>query len=269
MIINTTTYNKRIAIPYDPDEPCGYQPRPAGTLKPRSIIVHTTNGRHGSTLASEARYIMNSREISAHYLIGKHGEIIQFLDPVRDIAYHAGCVKAMLYSNVYTIGIEIHNTPTEGHITTDQQLALTTLVEMLMNQFNIPRSNIETHRAVAIFCKGHKLAGKLGRKIDPSGFPNEEFYPWRETLNNRSYRTFRVTSAKGVNIRQSPQVNDHNIAGTLNYNDTFMSDVIKIDELNQTINGSNKWAHILKGTSNGMSVDQLGFVHLSNLQEQP
>lgn len=269
MNIDKVRYNKRIAIPYDPDEACGYQPRPTGTLKPRAIIIHTTNGKHGSTLDQEAKYIRDSRTISAHYLVGKNGEIIQFLDPVRDIAYHAGCVKAMMYSNLYAIGIEMHNTPTEGHITDAQKNVLTELVEMLMSQFNIARSNIETHRAVAIFCKGHQLAGKLGRKIDPSGFPNNEFYAWRDTLNNRSYRTFRVKSAKGVNIRQSPQVNDHNIAGTLAYNDTFLSDVIKVDELNETINGSNKWAHIFKGVSNGIAVDQLGFVHLSNLEEQP
>jgi hypothetical protein len=76
-----------------------------------------------------------------------------------------------------------------------------------------------------------------------------------------------VINTRGVNVRQSPQVNDHNIAGTLQYNDTFIGDVIKKDELGKFINGSNEWVHILKGTSRGLPVDQLGFVHKSNLQK--
>ncbi len=267
MNIDILTYAKQLAIPYDPEKDCGYQPRPTGTLKPRTLIVHTTNGNKGTTFAQEARYIMNSRKISSHYLIGKDGRIAQFLNPAKYIAYHAGCVISTAYSNPYSIGIEIHNTPTEGHITIYQQESLTWLVELLMQQFNIPRSNIETHRYVAVFCKGHNLAGKKGRKIDPSGFPDNEFYAWRNTLNVANYMTFKVMQPKGVNIRQSPQVNDYNVAGTLEYNDVFTSDAIKLDELGQTINGSNKWAHILKGMSNGKPVDQLGFVHLSNLEE--
>lgn len=265
MNINTTTYDKTKAIPYDPEKDCGYQPRPKGILIPRSIIIHTTNGKKGTTLASEARYIRYSRDIAAHYLIGKHGEIIQFLDPRLWIAYHAGCVKATLWSNVYAIGIEMHNTPTEGHITQAMQGSLDTLVRHLMAQFTIPAINIDTHRNVAVFCKGHKLAGKLGRKIDPSGFPDNEFYAWRNQLTAPTVMKFRVTNARGVNVRQSPQVNNTNIAGVLEYNDVFISDVLKDDELNQVINGSKQWAHILKGMSNGKSVDNLGFVHLSNL----
>lgn len=273
MFIDTTTYDKTVAIPYNPDKACGYQPRPVGRITPRAIIVHTTNGKKGTTFAQEANYIQDSRAISAHFLIGKDGRIVRFLDPKYWIAYHAGCVKATLWSNIYAIGIEMHNTPTEGHITTPMQESLDWLVRQLMHDYSIPNTSIDTHRNVAVYCKNHKLAGQLGRKIDPSGFPDNEFYAWRNSLAAITppvLTTYRVANVKGVNVRQSPQVNDHNIAGVLYYNDIFTSDSIKIDELGETHTGSmgtsNQWAHIYKGMSQGKAVDQLGFVSLSNLQ---
>lgn len=270
--IDTTTYAKQKAIPYNPERnDNGYQPRPSGTLRPRTVMVHTTNGRKGSTFHAEAKYIQTSRAISSHYLIGKDGRIVQFLDPKYWIAYHAGCVKATAWSNLFSIGIEMHNTPSEGHVPQPMVDALDWLVRQLMREYNIIATNVDTHRNTAVYCNNHALAGKKGRKIDPSIWPDEEFYAWRSLLAPAPvYTTYKVINPRGVNVRQSPQVNSNNIAGVLYYNDTFDSDVLKIDELNQTHTGaagsSNLWAHIYKGTSMGMPVDHLGFVSLSNLQ---
>lgn len=255
MDINKTTYNKARRTSN------GYQIRPKGRLKIRSVMVHTTNGRKGTTLTQEANYIANSDEISSHYLVGKKGEIIEFLDPELYVAYHAGCVKATAFSNPFCIGIEMHNTPSEGHCTDLQLYALDWLVLNLIEHFSIPKHYIETHRAVAVYCKGHKLAGKLGRKIDPSGFPDNEFYAWRDTLYGKQYRVI----SEVVNVRQSPQVNNYNIAGKLYKDDTFFSAVQKVDELGQYIKGVNIWAHLTRGTSRGKDVSGLGFVHTSNL----
>lgn len=267
IIIDTRTYDKTKAIPYNPEIQCGYQPRPAGRLAPRSILVHTTNGNKGSSFHAEANYITYSRSISAHYLIGKDGRIVQFIDPKYWIAYHAGCVKATTWSNPYAIGIEMHNTPTEGHVPAATITSLDWLVRELMRDYNIPATNVDTHRNTAVYCG----TSTLGRKIDPSLWPDNEFYAWRNTLSPAMLMTtYRVINSRGVNVRQSPQVNDHNIAGVLYYNDTFQSDTLKVDELGQTHTGvagsSNLWAHIYKGTSMGKPVDQLGFVSLSNLQ---
>lgn len=270
--IDTTSYAKQLAIPYNPErDDNGYQPRPTGTLRPRSIIVHTTNGKAGSTFAAEANYIRYSRAISSHYLIGKDGHIVQFLDPRYWIAWHAGCVKATLWSNPFSIGIEMHNTPTEGHVSAAMVSALDWLVRELMRDFSIIATSVDTHRNVAVYCRDHPLAGQLGRKIDPSIWPDSEFYTWRSTLAPaQSYTTYKVINPKGVNVRQSPQVNPLNIAGVLYYGDTFQSDVLKVDEKGETHTGvsgsSNLWAHLYKGTSMGQPVDGLGFVSLSNLQ---
>jgi len=272
MQIDTTSFDKRKAVPYDPERSDnGYQPRPFGRLAPKSIIVHTTNGHAGTSFYSEARYIQLSRAISAHYLIGKDGTIVQFLDPRSYIAYHAGCVKAQLWTNNFAIGIEMHHTTTEGPISIATKSALDWLVRQLMRDYTIPAQNIDTHRNVAVFCPGSVNAGKLGRKIDPSGFPDNEFYAWRSTLVAAGqYTTYRVINPRGVNVRQQPKVS-MNIAGILLYGDTFESDVLKVDEKGETHTGvagsSNQWAHIYRGISEGKPVDQLGFVSLSNLQQ--
>jgi N-acetylmuramoyl-L-alanine amidase-like protein len=277
MYIERNAYNKAQHIPYDPTEACGYQPRPLGRLSIRAIIDHTTNGKIGTSLHQEANYILNSREISSHYLIGKQGQIIEFLDPVKYIAYHAGCVRSIAFSNLFSIGVEMHNTPLEGDCTTLQLLALDWLVRDLIQRFSIKKEYIETHRAVAIYCKGHPLAGKSGRKIDPSGFPDDKFYAWRDRLYATDYKPvpviippiehfieYKVISTV-INIRQSPEVRDDNIAGKLYKDDTFLSIAQKVDKQGKYIKGKNTWAHVTKGISRGKDISGLGFVHTSNL----
>lgn len=264
MYIDKVSYNKAQRIPYNPNRACGYMPRPLGRLDIRAAIIHTTNGRKGTTLHQEAEYITTSRNISAHYLIGKQGQIIQFLDPSLYIAYHAGCVKSTVFSNVFAIGIEMHNTPSEGHCTSAQLESLDELVRYLISKYDIQERYIETHRGVAVFCSG-KNKGKLGRKIDPSGFPNNEFYAWRSTLYTKVSITKYKVIAREVNIRSSPQINPKNIVGTLSYGDTFTSIALLHDELGQVIKGVNTWAHVTWGIHNGIKVDGLGFVHVSNL----
>jgi N-acetylmuramoyl-L-alanine amidase-like protein len=264
MQIDKTTYNKSQITPYNRNnESNGYQPRYTGG--PKSILIHTTNGNVGSTLEAEANYIARSMVIAAHYFIGKKGEIIEFLDPVKYIAYHAGCVNDPLFGNVNAVGIEMHNTPAEGECTTDQLSALDWLVRtILLPTYKIPYRNIERHRTVAVYCG----TTKTGRKIDPSGFSDEKFIIWRNSL--AGLMRFRVINPSNVYIRQSPQVNATNIAGHLLYKDEFVSDVLKTDELGETHPGtagySNQWAHILHGVSQGKPMDGLGFVSLSNLQ---
>lgn len=224
----------------------GYNTRPAIMSKYRSIIVHTTNSpRSGTTFSSEALYLMRSTTASAHYLIGKEGRITQILDPCRYIAWHTGNVRASKYTNSYAIGIEMHNTPAEGHCTTLQLSALDWLVRKLLTEYVIDPLLVETHRYVAV---------PVGRKIDPSGFPNSAFYAWRKTL---TYTKYQVINPRGINIRQAPNINAP-IAGILAYNEVFFSDGINIDENNQYINGVNTWAHMS---------NHFGFVHMSNLKK--
>jgi hypothetical protein len=257
-LIDTFTYDKARLHPLKKGVLRGYQARDPRLSKYKSIIVHTTNGKKGSTFHGEAMYLVNSNIVSAGYLIGKDGRIARILDPVLYTAWHTGNTRATLYSNPYAIGIEMHRTPEEGHITTQQFTSLDWLVRQLLQGFAIDPRYVDTHRYVAI---------PAGRKIDPSGFSDAEFYAWKATFFKPQPidSMYRVNNIKGIFVRQSPQVNDHNVAGTLNYNDIFIGGDIKNDELGEYRQGTNKWIHLKKGTSNGVPVDGLGFIHMSNV----
>jgi N-acetylmuramoyl-L-alanine amidase len=86
----------------------------AGRLgqRPRGVVVHTTVG----TFASTASWFENEDSgVSAHYLVGLDGSVMQFVDE-RDAARHAGKVSnptAELYDgtdpNLYTVGVEFED----------------------------------------------------------------------------------------------------------------------------------------------------------------
>ena len=93
---------------------------------------------------------------SAHYLIGRDGEIINLV-PVEYKAWHAGKSEwnGKKYCNNWMIGIEMVATATSGY-TDEQYLALDKLTEQLRAEYNIPWDNIVGHEDVA-----------PGRKKDP------------------------------------------------------------------------------------------------------
>lgn len=178
MNINTTTYNK--AAIYNPDGYHGYGPvTKNGPAKRKleeiySIIIHTTNGAKGSTFENEAGFLYRSPNVSAHYINGKAGQVVQILDP-EWIAWHAGMVNDNDCDNYNSIGIENHITVGEEW-TPEMHASLTELVTYLLRQYKSIRK-IVTHRSVAVFSNG-----KLGRKVDPSGFDDQAFVLWRDQL---------------------------------------------------------------------------------------
>lgn len=253
MNIDLTTFNKsRRGIGN------GFDNRTGG-VKPITVIVHTTNGAKGSLFLSEANYIYNSNKIAAHYLVGKDGRIVQFLDP-KYRAWHAGAVNDSRFNNNNSIGIEVHYTPGEGAWTSAMHSALTELVKQLDHTYKIQSPDlIETHRRVAI---------PKGRKIDPSGFIDPEFYVWRNRLfiPTTSLPVVRyMVIAPEVYVRTSPCVLKTNIAGKLYKGDIFTSSALKIDECGGSVRGINTWAHTTQGTSHDKPIDGLGFVHTANL----
>jgi len=163
--VDTTTYPKAQRHP----QRHGYQLRGAA---PTSVVLHTTNNRRkGTPFDAEARFLLNSPDVSAHYLIGKDGRIVQFLDPRAYQAWHAGAAWDP-FRNARSIGIELH--VSVGEAPMDAQLAAAAaLVRQLAAQFGIPAERIETHRAVAL---------PPGRKTDPEGWSDAAFSGWRARL---------------------------------------------------------------------------------------
>lgn len=165
MVIDTFTYRKDTAHP----QRWGYQLR--GSARPSSIIIHTTSNRRPTQFETEATFLRDSADVSAHYLVGKDGRIVQFLAPDKYQAWHAGAAIEA-FTNVHSVGIEHHVSVGEAW-TTAQHAASDWLVRDLMSRYGIARGLVDMHRAVAL---------PKGRKADPAGWDDDSFYAWRNGL---------------------------------------------------------------------------------------
>jgi hypothetical protein len=255
MNVDSATYDK--ARLYPPGD--GYSTR---VLTPTSIVIHTTNGQRGSSFAAEANFIYRSQDISSHYLIGKDGQIVQFLDAARYVAWHAGvCTPA--FTNNRSIGYECHHAIGEAW-TNAQRDALAWVVKRDIERFGIEERMIETHRKIAL---------PAGRKVDPSDWADADFYAWRAGLYTAStpqpapqapqgrLLTFRVrprvtASAREDKRRPGPNEPDNvALGGTATYP---AGTVLQGYEVRgQTIAGDDRWLWL---------VSQIGFVHYSSLE---
>ena len=150
----------------------GYELRIAA---PTAIIVHSTSSLTKNTaFLAEAKFLYESSLVSAHYLIGKDGAIVRFLDPRKWAAWHAGnTIPAFL--NQRSIGIELHHSVGDPPYSWAQLDALAALLRSLWGLFDIPIEHIETHGQVA-------LPGPYIRKRDPSDMPYAAFRAFRANL---------------------------------------------------------------------------------------
>jgi N-acetylmuramoyl-L-alanine amidase len=84
-------------------------------MKPVAIVIHVMDG---SLTGTDSWFASEHSEVSAHYGIGKSGEVHQYVDEA-DTAFHCGIVKNPTWTglyrapgrqainpNLYTIGIE-------------------------------------------------------------------------------------------------------------------------------------------------------------------
>lgn len=131
--------------------------------KPNFVVLHhTAQPNLEQTLFTFS--LKRSSESSAHYVVGRNGEVYQMLnDYVR--SYHAGAGKwgNITDMNSSSIGIEIDNNGSEPF--SDAQIdALTKLLDVLKKKYGIPQSNFIGHSDVA-----------PGRKQDPS-----KYFPWKK-----------------------------------------------------------------------------------------
>lgn len=159
-----TTYQKNFKHPHGH----GYNATP--TRAPMSVVIHSTNGRKGSSFAGEAKFLRESPTVSAHYLVGKAGQIALIL-PEQMSAWHAGAAISP-FGNARSIGIELHHAVGEDYPRAQME-ALTWLVKDIITRLDIEEPAIDTHRAIAL---------PTGRKVDPSDWNDEDFYRWRAEL---------------------------------------------------------------------------------------
>lgn len=103
------------------------------------------------------------RKISAHFVIGKQGEVIQMV-PVELRAWHAGIsqLDGMEHVNDYSVGIEMVNrNDGKDPYTEAQMLAVAGIIRFVRSRYAIPDARLVSHAEIAL---------PSGRKNDPTGF---------------------------------------------------------------------------------------------------
>lgn len=139
-----------------------WQPSPNfDQRRPNLVIIHHTGD---DTLEQALRTLSSpERKVSAHYLIGRDGRIVQLVEESAR-AWHAGKSwwGGITDINSVSLGIELDNNGHEPF--TDAQIdSLLDLLADIRQRYHIPPANFIGHADVA-----------PARKDDPSGF-----FPWQ------------------------------------------------------------------------------------------
>lgn len=138
-----------------------WQPSPNyDERRPNFVILHQTTNE---TVERALRTLTDpAKKVSAHYLIGRDGALIQLVDE-RQRAWHAGASwwGGNTDLNSSSIGIELDNTGEEPFAEAQIESLLVLLAD-LRQRYRIPAANILAHGDVA-----------PRRKVDPS-----RYFPW-------------------------------------------------------------------------------------------
>ncbi len=129
--------------------------------KPNYVIIHHTG--QDSVDQTLQTFTVPHTEVSAHYVIGRDGEVYQMLnDYVR--AWHAGAGTwgSLTDMNSISLGVELDNNGKEP-FSEPQIHSLLTLLDTLKQRYNIPTANFIGHADIA-----------PSRKVDPSAL-----FPWK------------------------------------------------------------------------------------------
>jgi N-acetylmuramoyl-L-alanine amidase len=129
--------------------------------RPNLVVLHHTS--NDSLERALATLTNPARKVSAHYLIGRDGEIVRLVEE-KERAWHAGASwwGGNTDVNSSSIGIELDNDGFEPFANA-QIDALLALLADITQRYGIPGANVVGHADVA-----------PGRKADPSAR-----FPWR------------------------------------------------------------------------------------------
>lgn len=129
--------------------------------KPNFVILHHTS--QNSVAQTVRTFQLEHTKVSAHYIVGKDGQIIQMLNDY-ERAWHAGRSKwgPVTDLNSVSIGIELDNNGNEPFPEV-QINTLLVLLDTLKTKYQIPQINFLAHGDIA-----------PGRKNDPNSF-----FPWK------------------------------------------------------------------------------------------
>ena len=156
--------------------------------KIKFIIIHYTGMQ--SERACIKRLTSNKSQVSAHYLIGKKGNITNLVDE-KKTAWHAGKTKWKNFTNLNdrSIGIELVN---KGHqfgyesFSKKQIIKLILVCKTLIKKYKIKKTNILGHSDIAPL-----------RKKDPG-----EKFPWH-FLSKKKIGYWHNVNKKNTNNKNS------------------------------------------------------------------
>lgn len=182
---------------------------------PITIVIHIMEG----TLAGTDSWFKNpASQVSAHYGIGKAGEIHQYVKET-DTAWHAGRVSspswkliktsgtAFINPNYYTVGIE-HEGNEETEWTDAMYISSAEMIKAISNRWNIPldRDHVIGHHEIYAVktCPGHKV--DLNKLITlAGGNPIHEPVDVNEIV--KVMQSGKVTTISNLNMRKEPNSN--------------------------------------------------------------
>lgn len=107
------------------------------------IVLHCTEGSLASALAEFQRN--DSRKVSAHYVIDRNGDIYQMVND-------ADCANHCMGANAGSIGIEHVGGETDA-LAAPQAAASAALIRWLLQEHQIPRTNIFGHDFTPGYCR--------------------------------------------------------------------------------------------------------------------
>lgn len=177
--------------------------KPRESKKIKFIIIHYTGMQ--SEGESIKRLIKKKSKVSAHYLIGRKGNVIKMVEE-SNIAWHAGKSRWKNHKNLnsQSIGIELVN---KGHrygyenFSKKQILHLKILIKFLIKKYKIKYENILGHSDIAPL-----------RKTDPG-----EKFPWHlfnkkiNYVQNVDKKIFKILKLKKNKLRNYFFSNLHKI----------------------------------------------------------
>jgi N-acetyl-anhydromuramyl-L-alanine amidase AmpD len=140
----------------------------SGEWKIDTLVLHNTAGGWAGALATLSD---PKKEVSAHYLVARSGNVYQLVPESRR-AWHAGNRLV----NDRSIGIEVEAYDAARGMTPPQEASLIELVRDVVQRNNIPTENIIPHRKVrATACPGFIwVTDKDFKKWVAGVFPKQE-----------------------------------------------------------------------------------------------
>ena len=200
-------------------------PNTSGSLKSIKYIV--AHDDIGASMAGTESWILNpASKVSYHVLVGKNGEVTQFVE-FNKRAYHCGVSewKGLTDLNWYTIGVCLQNKAGEPY--TEKQIQ--TFIEVC-------KTITKTYPSITEIVKHKEIAPK--RKTDPNNhYPTERIN--KEVFGGESNSKNLYVTADTLNVRSG--------AGTVH---DVVIRVNKGDKLHQLSPIKDGWVEVLVCESN-------------------